>query len=185
MEKYYETNRLILRTLKPTNINALQVLEYYCKNKDFLKKWEPKREEYFYTLRFQKRNLALDYSLINNLSMLRLWIYKSTNPDKIIGTVSFSNIIRGAFLSCTLGYKLDLNEVKKGYMYESLEKSIGIIFDEYKLHRIEANVMPNNLPSLNLLLKLGFVEEGYSKNYLRIDNKWEDHLRLALIYEKI
>jgi ribosomal-protein-alanine N-acetyltransferase len=185
MEKIYTTDRLILKTLKPTKHNAVKVLNYYERNKDFLQKWEPMRKDFFYTTQYHKRNLTLDYSLTNNLSLLRLWIFKKTdtNLNKIIGTIAFSNIIRGAFLSCFLGYKLDESEIKKGYMSEALEKGIKIIFNEYNLHRIEANVMPHNMPSLRLLEKLGFNLEGYSTNYLKINDNWEDHMRLALLNE--
>ena len=78
--------------------------------------------------------------------MLRLWIFKKGDMSRVIGTVAFNNIIRGAFLSCHLGYKLDKDEINKGYATEAIRKGIDIIFNYYGLHRIEANIMPRNTP---------------------------------------
>ena len=58
------------------------------------------------------------------------------------------------------------------------------MFNDYKLHRIEANVMPKNKASLKVLKKLGFHEEGLAYNYLKINGKWEDHVYLALLDNK-
>ena len=71
--------------------------------------------------------------------------------------ISFTNISNSSFLSTTVGYKLDEEELKQGYMTEALRAAIVIIFKELKLHRIEANIMPHNRPSMNLVKKLGFT----------------------------
>jgi ribosomal-protein-alanine N-acetyltransferase len=56
-------------------------------------------------------------------------------------------------------------------------------FKNLKLHRIEANVQPENLASIAVLRKNGFTKEGFSRRYLKIDNKWRDHERWAIIAE--
>ena len=66
-------------------------------------------------------------------------------------------------------------------MYEALAKTIDYIFSDYKLHRIEAFVMPSNKESIKLLEKLDFINEGYSYEYSKINGVWEDHLRMSLI----
>ena len=67
----------------------------------------------------------------------------------------------------------------------SMEKIIEIIFNEYKLHRIETNIMLKNKASIRLLEKLNFSQEGVCKKYLRVDGKWEDHLRMVLLNDDI
>ncbi|WP_278244288.1 GNAT family N-acetyltransferase [Caldisalinibacter kiritimatiensis] len=94
-------------------------------------------------------------------------------------------MVRGPFLSCFLGYKLDKDEVNKGYMTEALKMGIDIAFNELKLHRIEANIMPKNEASLRIVKKLGFYEEGVAKKYLKINGKWEDHIHMVLLNEDI
>ncbi len=181
MKKIYETDRLILKTIDTTYTK--QVLEYYVRNKDFLKAFEPERPAVFYEPLFHKKSIKREMDLIGDLSMLRLWLFKKEDlkSQKTIGTLAFSNIVRGCFKSCFLGYKLDKDELRKGYMTEALQKGISIMFDEYELHRIEANIMPRNTASIGLVKGLGFENEGLSKKYLQINGIWEDHYHMVLL----
>ncbi|ELV06400.1 Ribosomal-protein-S5-alanine acetyltransferase [Brachyspira hampsonii 30599] len=99
--------------------------------------------------------------------------------------INFSNIYKGVFLSTTVGYKLDEFEQGKGYMTEALKAAIIIVFKELKLHRVEANIMPHNKPSLELAKRLGFEYEGLAKKYLKINGKWEDHVHMTIINDEI
>jgi ribosomal-protein-alanine N-acetyltransferase len=83
-----------------------------------------------------------------------------------------------------LGYKLDADEINKGYMTEALRKGIDIAFNEVGLHRIEANIMPKNKRSLRTVEKLGFYNEGLAYKYLKINGKWEDHIHMVLLNEE-
>lgn len=56
-------------------------------------------------------------------------------------------------------------------------------FLELKLHRLEANIQPENVASIALVRRAGFVREGYSRRYLKICGRWRDHERWALIAE--
>ncbi|MCT4596505.1 MAG: GNAT family N-acetyltransferase [Vallitalea sp.] len=185
MKKIYETDHLILRTIDPSYTK--QVLDFYIRNKEFLAPWEPYREEFFYKPVFHRKTLRHELELMNQLSLLRLWLFKKEDKKhtKAIGTISFSNIVRGCFQSCFLGYKIDKEEVQKGLMTEALTKGIQIMFEEYKLHRIEANIIPRNTASINLVKKLGFENEGTSKKYLKINGIWEDHCHMVLLNKRI
>ena len=182
-KKQYETQRLVLKILDESD--ADKVLDYYKRNKDFLGEWEPIREASFYETEYHREQLQSDTSSIETGNLLRLWIFNKEDKDKIIGAVAFNNIVRGAFLSCHLGYKLDKDELNKGYISEAIKKGIEIIFDEYKLHRIEANIMPKNKASLRVVEKLGFYNEGLAYNYLKIHGKWEDHVHMVLLNDNV
>lgn len=65
-------------------------------------------------------------------------------------------------------------------MYEALQPALRYMQRQQRMHRIMANYMPHNQRSGNLLARLGFVREGYAKNYLLIDGKWQDHVLTAL-----
>lgn len=180
MDKLYETPRLILKTLGPDS--AEQVTTYCLENKNFLETYEPAREAYFYTAQHQQQILSLEQEEMDQLKMLRLWLFLKTSSETAapIGNFAFTNIVRGAFQSCFLGYKLDHRYVNQGYMTEALTKGIDIIFNDYNLHRIEANIMPSNGISLRITQKLGFEEEGLALKYLKINHQWEDHYHMVL-----
>ncbi|MGB8454520.1 MAG: GNAT family N-acetyltransferase [Anaerocolumna sp.] len=183
MQRIYQTDRLILKVLDKSH--AKQVFDYYLRNKDFLEEWEAVKGEEFYTLSCQEKLLDKDFNDINNHTTLRLWIYNKKDTDRIIGTVAFTNIVRGVFLSCFLGYKLDKDEINKGYMTEATGKGIDIMFEDYGLHRIEANIMPKNVRSLKVVNKLGFYNEGMALSYLKINGKWEDHIHMVLLNKRM
>lgn len=179
----YETSRLYLKV--PSKTSAGLILDYYLRNRDFLKEWEPLREDDFFTVQYQEKQIQKDTISLGNGGSLRLWIFKKEESDRAIGSIAFINIVRGAFESCHLGYKLDKEEVNKGYITEALKKGIEIIFDDYKLHRIEANIMPKNRASLRAVEKLGFYNEGLAYKYLKINGKWEDHIHMVLLNDKV
>lgn len=185
MKKSYETERLILKTLDESQ--CADALAYYNANKEFLKPFEPGREASFYSLDNQRRLLKSDWAEMSEQKMLRLWIYLKEDDgiNRPIGNLAFSNIVRGIFLNSFLGYKLDERYVNQGYMTEALEKGIEVIFDEYGLHRIEANIMPRNKASIALVKKLGFYDEGLAKDYLRINGVWEDHIHMIKLNDKL
>lgn len=98
----------------------------------------------------------------------------------VSGTVNFSQIARGPSQSCVLGYGIARELEGKGHMTEALGLALAYAFGPLGLHRVEANYRPTNARSGRLLRKLGFVVEGYSRDYLFLDGRWEDHVRTAL-----
>lgn len=179
MKLYYETDRLLLKVLNESD--ALNVLNFYIQNNEFFSPYEPARLHNFYTLAFWEAALHYEYQQILKSKALRYYVYKKDNPSDIIGTVCFSNITRGAFLSCQLGYKLHHNYIGHGYATESILNCIDIAFREYCLHRIEAYIMPSNQPSIRLIEALGFMFEGIATSYANINGRWEDHLQYSLL----
>ena len=176
------TSRLTLKSLDEEDSEP--VLDFYNRNRVFLRRWEPLRNEGFYTDSFQKLSLKLDRESQIKGDMYRFWIYKH-GESEIIGTVSLTHIVRGVFKSCYLGYKISEENEGKGFMYEALKSVVDFAFDKLKLHRIEANIMPTNERSIQLVKRLSFEYEGMSKKYLKINGYWEDHLRFALINEEV
>lgn len=182
MNKLYNTERLELRIIDKTY--APQVLDYYLRNRDFLEEWEAVKNDEFYTLEYLEKQLEGELKAIENGNCLRFWLFKKGDASKAIGTFALNNIVRGAFWSCHLGYKLDVNEINKGYITEAIRKGIDIAFNEVGLHRIEANIMPKNKRSLRVVEKLGFYNEGLAYKYLKINGKWEDHIHMVLLNEE-
>lgn len=175
----YQTERLVLQVLTPNY--DMQVLHFYMQNKSFFEPWEADRDSNFYTLPYQKTVLAIEYNKIIKSQFLRFYIFEKDHPTKIIGTISFSNFLRGAFQTCTIGYKIHQNYCHKGYATEAISFAISIVLEDLKMHRIEALVHPNNLASKILLEKLGFLQEGVARKAALLNGTWEDHERYALV----
>jgi ribosomal-protein-alanine N-acetyltransferase len=101
----------------------------------------------------------------------------------IVGRVNVNNIIRGTQQSATIGYSAYATTTGRGYMTEGLGLLVGHAFGEMELHRLEANIQPDNGPSLNLIKRVGFQREGYSPNFQFVDGAWRDHERWAITVE--
>lgn len=106
-----------------------------------------------------------------------------TSDDIIVGQINLSQIFRKAFQNAYLGYQLFNGFTGHGYMTEAVEMVLEMAFEKLKLHRIEANVQPDNHPSIAVLKRTGFSKEGFSRRYLKIGGKWRDHERWALVKE--
>lgn len=179
---FFETERLVLKTLSLDEASLLQ--DYLERNRAFLEEWEPKREDGFFRIDNIRNIIKSEYEVNKNKNGLSLYILKK-GENRIIGNIKLNNIVYGVFLSCFTGYKLDKNEQRKGYMTEALREMVRIAFEEYKLHRIEANIMPRNKASIRVVEKSGFVNEGTSRKYLRINGKWEDHDHYVVLNQEI
>ena len=101
----------------------------------------------------------------------------------VLGNVNLSQIVRGAFLSGILGYWIGAAYARQGFMQEGLELVLRHAFGTLGLHRVEANIRPENEASLALVRRAGFAKEGFSPRYLHIAGEWRDHERWALLVE--
>ena len=173
------SSRLLLKQCSPDEASA--IIDYYERNQDFLKPFEPTRTDEFYTESFWKQLLTIENKNDFELTQLRLFIFKKSDPSRVIGVTNYSGFIRGVFQACYLGYGLDELQQGEGFMHEALTEGIRFLFEERNPHRVMANCMVSNQRSLNVLNRLGFVEEGRAKDYLYINGKWEDHVMTALI----
>src|SRR6267378_2539273 len=85
-----------------------------------------------------------------------------TRAGELAGVITLSEIVRGAFQSAYLGYYAFVPHAGHGYMRAGLQLSIDAAFQDDGLHRLEANIQPDNVRSLDLVRSLGFRREGYS-----------------------
>ncbi|MBV1858477.1 MAG: GNAT family N-acetyltransferase [Nannocystaceae bacterium] len=101
-----------------------------------------------------------------------------------LGVLNLNEIVRGSFWSAYVGYWIGKAHQRRGLMTEALALGLRHAFEGMGLHRIEANLQPGNRASRALVCKLGFVQEGYSERYLRVDGEWRDHERWAITVER-
>jgi ribosomal-protein-alanine N-acetyltransferase len=175
------TERLALKVLDPSY--AARVLAFFTHNREFLREWNPTTTREFYTVGFQREKLAQELDLIREGYLLRLHLFarEDTAFERVVGIVALNNIVRGAFQACHLGYQIDERDANKGLITEALRGAIAYAFDQMKLHRIEANIMPRNIRSRRVAEKLGFAEEGLARKYLKINGVWEDHIHYVIL----
>jgi len=103
-----------------------------------------------------------------------------TEAGDLVGVIVISEIVRGGFQSGYLGYYAFEPWAGRGCMRWALARVIRLAFGTYALHRLEANIQPENVRSCALVRALGFRREGYSPRYLKIRGRWRDHERWAL-----
>lgn len=177
------SDRLLIRTLGPAG--APRVVSWLARSRAHLEPWSTFPEGFFTVPYWERRLAAADKALAEGRGV-SFWLIleedESDGPDgRIIGACNYSNIVRSAFQACHLGYNLDPSFEGRGYMREALQTTLAYMFDTVGLHRVMANYMPDNLRSGGLLRRLGFVVEGYAKDYLFINGAWRDHVLTALV----
>ncbi|HET9720913.1 MAG TPA: GNAT family protein [Solirubrobacteraceae bacterium] len=106
-----------------------------------------------------------------------------TSDDAIVGFFNLSQITRGSLQSAYLGYAAGKRFAGQGYMGEGIQLVLRVAFLELRLHRVEANIQPDNEASIALARRAGFQREGFSPRYLKIGGRWRDHERWALLAE--
>ena len=171
-------NRITIRNFTPAD--AEELTNYYIRNKEHLREFEPSRDNSFYEIEVQRKILIESYKQLMVGTGMDLGIYLK---DKLIGKIKVSNIVHGVFKSAFIGYSIDKEHEGKGYMKEAVllvEKYCKQYLD---LHRLEASVLVDNIKSKRVLLKSGFEEIGINKKYLYINGKWRDHITFYKILE--
>lgn len=99
---------------------------------------------------------------------------------QLVGVANLSQIFYGSFQNAYLGYYGSADYAGQGLITEGVGLVLNHAFDTLRLHRIEANIQPGNTASINLAKRLGFANEGFSRQYLKINGEWRDHERWAL-----
>lgn len=172
------SNRVIMRL--PEYADVPEILRFYRDNEAHLAPYEPLRPEGFDQPYYWEARVRAVHDEFRADRSLRCFLFLKDEPTRVIGTANFTSFLRGAAHFCNLGYGLAADAQGHGYLSEILPLGIDYVFDTLKLHRIQANYMPHNVRSGKLLRRLGFVVEGYARDYLMIAGKWEDHVLTSL-----
>ena len=106
------------------------------------------------------------------------------DSDEIVGVINVNNVVKGSFLSASLGYYAAQAHAGQGFMRAGLMQVKEHLFSEVGLHRIEANIQPGNEASIALVRSCGFELEGLSRAFLFINGAWRDHQRWAAIDDR-
>jgi ribosomal-protein-alanine N-acetyltransferase len=102
---------------------------------------------------------------------------------RLAGQVTIDNVVRGALRSGNLGYWIDRSVAGRGLASLAVALVCDHAFGPARLHRLQADIRPENGPSQRLVERLGFRAEGLLRRYLDIDGDWRDHRCYALLAE--
>jgi ribosomal-protein-alanine N-acetyltransferase len=174
-----ETQRLIMRLAEVADVR--EIIRYYGENRDHLQPFSPTYPPDFLdeaTWLEQVRTRLPEFAAGAGF---RAFVFARELPSRIIGNLNLTQVHRGAFQSCVLGYNLAADEQGKGYMTEAVRGAVAFAFETWKLHRVAAGYMPRNTRSAAVLERCGFKVEGNAPAYLLIDGQWEDHVLTAII----
>jgi [ribosomal protein S5]-alanine N-acetyltransferase len=143
--------------------------------------WSPPAKPSFFTESFWGERLAIAVEEFQAGRAAR-FVLQEHGPENgpILGTCNYTNIVRGPFFACHLGYQVARRFEGLGLMEEALRATNAFAFTTMRLHRIMANYRPENVRSGRLLERLGFVREGVATDYLFIDGAWRDHVLTSL-----
>ncbi len=123
------------------------------------------------------------YLAHSQLEVNEFFLICKNNDGAIVGSINLSQIFRGNFKNAYLGYYLGEKFTRQGFMTEAVKILLQFAFRELMLHRIEANVQPQNAASIAVLQRMSFTKEGFSPKYLKVGGRWRDHERWAIIVE--
>ena len=181
------TARTVMLVLPPERVALLQA--YRTENRDHLAPWEPARTPDYFGIDAARAHLDDAIAQASAGSALQFVALARTTGDDtaadsgsaIVATCAFTNIVRGPFQACHLGFSVAAPAQGEGLMHEVVAAGIDHMFRHGGLHRVMANHSPRNTRSAALLQRLGFEREGYARSYLRIDGRWEDMVLNSLI----
>ena len=170
--------RVTLRTPEREDFDEWAILR--AESRAFLAPFEPSWPNDAVTragFRHRLQRYAADWRSDQGYSFLL-----TRRADRVLlGGISVSNVRRGVAETASLGYWVGERFARQGYMTDGLRLALAFAFDRLRLHRVEAACLPHNQASRRLLVKGGFREEGYAKEYLSIDGRWQDHLLFGLL----
>ena len=160
--------------------DAYRLSKFYEMNESHLRAWEPAKEEEFHSGEAWKKRLQ-DWCSPPGSSVSVHFISVAPESHEVVATCSLTNIVRGPFMACYMGFSVGRKHEGKGVMKELCQHAINYAFEELSLNRVMANYMPRNHRSAKLLASLGFNVEGEAKRYLKINGAWEDHVLTSLL----
>lgn len=123
----------------------------------------------------------IDYVAEMNTEDDQAFLVCRHDTQDMVGVVELRDIFYGDFQNSYLLYYAFAGQLQQGLMKQAVMQTIDYAFERLKLHRLEANIQPDNTASLALIRACGFTREGYSPKFLKKGGQWRDHERWALI----
>lgn len=147
-------------------------------NRAFLKRWHPRRGDRYFAEEGQAE--AVDAALGQHAAGVSVPLVITDGPQ-VVGAITIQSIIRGFFQSCSVGFWLAESAQGRGLATAALRETVALAFGDLRLHRVQAETLPDNARSQAVLERVGFTRYGVASQYLKIDGEWRDHALLQLL----
>lgn len=162
-----------------TAMDVEELTDLIVASREFLAPFEPRREDSYYDLDFQKKLMTAKLADHEQGSEVPFVVL---DEDKIIGQLVLDRIELGPYQSCEIGYWIAEEACGKGCATEAVAQAIDFACEELGLKRIMAATLPSNIPSIRVLEKNGFTKIGEAKNYMEIAGERRDHILYEYTY---
>ena len=170
----------VTRPITPDDAEALAAL--FTENREFLTPWFPAWEEWTFTVEGQRRAVA-EYLARQQAGTQEPRVILD-ETGRVVGRINLTDVVRGAFMSCHLGYWVAESSNGRGLASRAVDEIVTYAFDDLGLHRVQAGTLLHNLPSQRVLERNGFSRFGLAPQYLRIAGRWQDHVLFQRIAEQ-
>lgn len=161
---------IVLRTVRESDSMSLAVA--FRANRAYLAPWEPVRPELFYTAQGQQDVISKRRTELAAGTALPMVLVRGKD---VLGLLTLSSIVRGAFQNASVGYWIDQRFQRTGLMTAAVGAAVYVARKDLKLHRLEAATLMHNIASQRVLEKNGFEPYGMAPAYLQIAGRWQDH----------
>ncbi|GAA4233117.1 GNAT family protein [Actinomadura meridiana] len=158
-----------LRVVQMADAEGLAAL--YEANRDYLRPWEPERDDSYFTVDGQRDNL---HGLVAAHARGEMWPGVILVDGQVAGRITLNNVLRGPLRSCFVGYWVARAHSGRGVASEALRQVLDVAFDDLGLHRVEAFTRVDNHASQRVLERNGFTAVGTSRRHIHVDGRWHD-----------
>ncbi len=147
--------------------------DYWARNRAHLSPTQPHRDPSFWTVEGQRRRLE---NAANDVAVGRMYPLLVREDGRLVAEIGLSDVARGAFHSCHVGYSVDGGRLRRGVATWAVAAAVDIAFVDLGLHRVQAATMVENVASQGVLRGCGFDRIGEAAGYLAIAGRWADHV---------
>ena len=172
------TERLLLRSLEESD--RAEFVRVHELSADHFRPWLPARDDSTEDLFGRELQKAA-----NSAVHLR-WVAQSTD-GRLVGFFNLGEIVRGVFQNAYASWAVSAEFAGQGYAGEGVNALLDLAFSRGKgagLHRVQANIIPENERSIRVAERAGMRREGIALRYLTIAGEWRDHIMFAKTVEE-
>jgi len=181
------TPRLLLRPMRESDRG--EFLRVHEISRELWAPWVPARYMTEPAERLFEEELAKSCAALASGTGVRLVAEMLVErPGAIAGMFNLNNLVRGVFLNADASWQLAADATGRGLGTEAVGAMLDLAFAPSPrglgLHRVQANIIPENARSIALATRCGFRREGVARAMLKIAGMWRDHIMFAKLAEE-